>query len=257
MTDQYQLSQSILCFISTKENTPPMIEPSTELQAILYEDEHLILINKPGGLLSVADGYDPTLPQIKSVIEPHFGRVWMVHRLDKDTSGVMLIARNEDVHRLLNADFRLKKIEKIYHGLVAPVPTWQEKDIQLPLLTDADRKHRTRVSDHNGKQAHSVCHVIKWYPCGVVMEIQIHSGVSHQIRAHLRAFDLALLGDALYSAGLPPQPFPAPRMMLHARTLGFRHPITGEWLSLTAPYPEDFRAAYTQLRMSTAQDTMI
>jgi RluA family pseudouridine synthase len=230
---------------------------STELPEILYEDEYLILINKPSGLLSVPDGYDPTLPQIKSVIEPRVGRIWMVHRLDKETSGVMLIARNEDVHRRLNEDFRLKRIEKVYHGLVAPVPAWREKDIQLPLLTDADRKHRTRVSDHNGKEAHSVCRVIKWYACGVVMEIQIHSGISHQIRAHLRAFDLALLGDGLYSAGLPPQPFPAPRTMLHARTLGFRHPKTGDWLSLTAPYPEDFRAAYTQLRMSTAQDTMI
>ena len=234
-----------------------MTEPSIELPVILYEDEHLILINKPSGLLSVADGYDPTLPHIKSVIEPRVGRVWMVHRLDKETSGLMLIARDEDVHRKLSEDFRLRKIGKIYHGLVAPVPTWREKDIQLPLLTDADRKHRTRVSDHNGKEAHSVCRVIKWYACGVVMEIQIHSGVSHQIRAHLRAFDLALLGDALYSAGLPPQPFEAPRTMLHARSLGFSHPKTEKWLSLTASYPEDFRAAYTQLRLSKAQDIMI
>jgi tRNA pseudouridine32 synthase / 23S rRNA pseudouridine746 synthase len=234
-----------------------MTEPSPEFPVILYEDEHLILINKPSGLLSVADGYDSTLPHIRSVIEPKVGRVWIVHRLDKETSGVMLIARNEDVHRQLNEDFRLKKIEKMYHGLVAPVPTWREKDIQLPLQTDADRKHRTRVSDHNGKEAHSVCRVIKWYACGVLMEIQIHSGVSHQIRAHLRDFNLALLGDVLYSAGLPPQPFSAPRTMLHARTLSFRHPITQAWLSLTALYPEDFRAAYTQLRMSTAQDTMI
>ena len=234
-----------------------MTDLSTESPVILYEDEHLILINKPSGLLSVADGYDPTLPHIKLVIEPRVGRVWMVHRLDKETSGVMLIARNEDVHRKLNEDFQLKKIEKIYHGLVTPVPTWREKDIQFPLLTDADRKHRTRVTDHNGKEAHSVCRVIKWYACGVVMEIQIHSGVSHQIRAHLRVFDLALFGDVLYSAGLAPQPFIAPRTMLHARTLGFSHPITEKWLSLTAPYPEDFRAAYTQLRLSTAQDVMI
>lgn len=234
-----------------------MTEPSTELPIILYEDEHLILINKPSGLLSVADGYDPTLPHVKSMIEPQFGRVWIVHRLDKDTSGVMLIARNEEVHRQLNEDFRLKKIEKVYHGLVAPVPIWREKDIQLPLQTDADRKHRTRATNHGGKAAHSVCRVIKWYACGVLMEIQIHSGISHQIRAHLRAFDLALLGDFLYNAGLPPQPFTAPRTMLHARTLGFNHPETNQWLSLSAPYPEDFRAAYTQLRMSTAQDTMI
>lgn len=234
-----------------------MTELSTELPVILYEDEHLILINKPSGLLSVTDGYDPTLPHIKSVIEPRVGRVWLVHRLDKETSGLIVIARNEDVHRKLNEDFRLKKIEKVYHGLVSPVPAWREKDIQLPLLTDADRKHRTRVTDHDGKEAHSVCRVIKWYECGVLMEIRIHSGVSHQIRAHLRAFDLALLGDVLYSAGLPPQPFTAPRTMLHARTLGFRHPETQEWLSLTAPYPDDFRAAYTQLRLSKAQDVMI
>jgi tRNA pseudouridine32 synthase / 23S rRNA pseudouridine746 synthase len=234
-----------------------MTDSSSELPVILYEDEYLILINKPSGLLSVADGYDPSLPHVKSVIEPRVGRVWMVHRLDKETSGVLLIARNEDVHRKLNEDFRLKTIEKIYHGLVAPVPTWREKDIQLPLQTDDDRKHRTRVTNHAGKQAHSICRVLKWYACGVVMEIQIHSGVSHQIRAHLRAFDLALLGDVLYSAGLPPQPFPSPRTMLHARTLGFRHPKTDEWLSLTAPYPEDFRSAYTQLRLSKAQDTVI
>jgi tRNA pseudouridine32 synthase / 23S rRNA pseudouridine746 synthase len=234
-----------------------MNEYSAENPAILYEDEHLIVIDKPSGLLSVADGYDPTLPHIRSVIEPRVGRVWMVHRLDKETSGVMLIARNEDVHRKLNEDFRLKKIEKIYHGLVAPVPTWREKDIQLSLQADADRKHRTRVTEHGGKPAHSVCRVIKWYACGVLMEIQIHSGISHQIRAHLRAFDLALLGDELYNAGLPPQPFTAPRTMLHARTLSFNYPETNEWLSFTAPYPEDFRAAYTQLRMSTAQDTMI
>lgn len=224
---------------------------------ILYDDADLILLNKPSGLLSVPDGYDPTLPHIKQVIEPAYGQIWIVHRLDKETSGVLLVARNAETHQMMNEQFRLRKIEKIYHGLVAPAPAWREMDIQLPLQTNADRKHRTRVNERFGKPSHSICHVLKWYPLGVLMEIQIHTGISHQIRAHLRAYDLALLGDGLYNAGLTAQPFSVPRTMLHARVLGFDHPTSGEWLSVTAPYPPDFGDAYTQLRMTKAQDEKI
>ena len=225
--------------------------------AILYEDQDLLLINKPCGLLSVPDGYDPMLPHLKSVLEPVYGEIWIVHRLDKETSGVMLIARNAKSHRELNESFRLKKIEKTYHGLVSPLPQWQELDIQLPLSVDADRKHRTRVNTTTGKEAHSYCRIKKWFELGALMEIQIYTGISHQIRAHLRAYDLALLGDRLYQAGLPPQPFAVPRTMLHARCLGFTHPTTGEWITSSAPYPQDFRDAYTKLRFTTTQNSMI
>jgi RluA family pseudouridine synthase len=224
---------------------------------ILYEDGDIILLNKPSGLLSVPDGYDPSLPHIKQVIEPSYGLVWIVHRLDKETSGVMVIARNPESHQMLNEHFRLRKIEKIYHGLVTPVPTWHEIDIQLPLQTNADRKHRTRVNERFGKPAHSTCKVIKWFILGGLMEIQIFTGISHQIRSHLRVYNLAILGEKLYSAGLTAQPFQVPRTMLHARTLSFVHPTSGQWLSITAPYPQDFRDAYTQLRTTKAQDEKI
>jgi RluA family pseudouridine synthase len=225
--------------------------------SILYEDKDIILINKPAGLLSIPDGYDPNLPYVKDVLEPDFGDLWIVHRLDKDTSGVMLIARNVETHRTLNEEFRNRKIEKIYHGLVTPPPTWREMDIQHPLLTNADRQHRTRVNSTDGKPAHTFCQVNKWYPLGVLMEIHIHTGISHQIRAHLREYDLALLGDKLYNAGLQPQPTIVSRTMLHARQIGFSHPSTGEWMSCTAPYPEDFRAAYAWLRTTRALDATI
>lgn len=224
---------------------------------ILYEDQGLLLINKPCGLLSVPDGYNPLLPHLKSVLEPVYGEIWIVHRLDKETSGVMLIARNVNSHRELNETFRSRKIEKIYHGLVTPLPSWKEMDIQLPLLTNADRKHRTRVNTKSGKEAHSYCRVKKRFELGALMEIQIYTGISHQIRAHLRAYDLSLLGDYLYHAGLPQQPFSVSRTMLHARHLGFTHPTTGEWITTSAPYPEDFRAAYTTLRFTTIQNSMI
>lgn len=231
-------------------------ENNTHSSPILYEDEGIVLINKPAGLLSIPDGYDPNLPHIKDVLEPDYGDLWIVHRLDKDTSGVMLIARNPETHRALNEEFRNRKIEKIYHGLVTPPPAWREMDIQHPLQTNADRQHRTRVSSE-GKPAHSFCQVKKWCPLGVLMEIHIDTGISHQIRAHLRAYDLALLGDKLYNAGLQPQPFIVSRTMLHARQIGFTHPSTGAWFSYTAPYPEDFRAAYSLLRSTKALDAMI
>jgi tRNA pseudouridine32 synthase / 23S rRNA pseudouridine746 synthase len=230
---------------------------NTKIPTLLYQDEDLIIINKTPGLLSTQDGYDPQLPHLKSILEPHYGSLWMVHRLDKDTSGVMLIARNPEAHRILNQSFRERLIEKKYHGLVTPVPEWREMDINLPLKTNADRKHRTRVNKSVGKNAHSICKVHKSFDLGVLMEINIMTGTTHQIRAHLRAFNLALLGDLLYSAGLPPQPFIVPRVMLHARSLAFKHPSSGDWLSVSASYTEDFRNAYTKLKATTAQDAMI
>jgi len=223
----------------------------------LYEDNDLIIFPKPAGLLSVPDGYNHTLPHIKSVVEPEYSKIWMVHFLDKDASGIILLARNPQTHQYLNECFRLRKIDLTYHALVSPIPTWREMDIQLPLQTNADRRHRTRVNKTDGKEAYTFCQVEKWFQLGVLMKIQIHTRIGHQIRAHLRAHDLAILGDELYSGSLPEQPIVVPRMMLHAREIGFSHPSTGEWISCTAPYPDDFREAYDLLKSTKDQDVMI
>jgi RluA family pseudouridine synthase len=224
---------------------------------LLYEDNDLIVINKPPNLLSVADGYNAGLPHLKTVLEPHFGSLWIVHRLDKETSGAMIIARNADTHRQLSVDFQQRSVEKFYHGLVTPAPPWQENDIRFPLQPDSDRKHRTRVDPDNGKEAHTYCKIIKRFTLGVLMEMQIFTGIIHQIRAHLRSFDLVLFGESLYNAGVPPQPIEMARTMLHSRKLTFTHPTTKARLSLTAPYPEDFREAYTKLRFTTNPDGWI
>lgn len=220
-------------------------------EQIIYQDQDLLIINKPASLLSVPDGYDPDLPHLRSVLEPIYGELWMVHRLDKETSGVMVLARNPEAHRRLNELFRDREIKKVYHCLVHPKPDWKKLDIQLPLQVDADRKHRTRVDSARGKPAHSVCHVKKYFDLGALVEISITTGITHQIRAHLRAYNLAIFGDSLYSAGLPPQSTEVPRMMLHARELAFPDLRTDELVVYTANYPEDFRQAYLKLRMTT------
>jgi RluA family pseudouridine synthase len=222
-----------------------------------FIDNDLLIVNKFPGVLSVPDGYDATLPHLRSILEPAYGPLWMVHRLDKDTSGLVILARNESAHRSMNQLFRDRQIEKRYHALVTPAPSWQELDIRLPLKVDADRKHRTRVNHTSGKEAQSICYVLKKFTLGALIEIQIMTGITHQIRAHLREHDMQIFGESLYDAGLPPQPLHAPRMMLHARSLTFIHPITGEKLFITASYPEDFRTAYTALQTTRSLDAMI
>ncbi len=223
----------------------------------IYQDDDLLLINKPSGLLSIPDGYDSSLPHLKIVLEPVYGKLWVVHRLDKETSGIMLLARNAGAHRSLNASFRERKIKKTYHSLVTPVPNWREMHIKQPLRPDADRKHRTRVDDEKGKKAETIFKVMKRSALGALLEIKILTGITHQIRAHLRSLDLIHLGESLYNAGIPSPPISVQRLMLHARFLGFDHPSDGNWMSFAAPYPDDFRAAYTELLITTTRDVLI
>lgn len=224
---------------------------------IIFQDNVLLVINKPSGLLSIPDGYNPDLPYLKDVLEPEFGPLWLVHRLDKETSGVMILARNADAHRDLNHTFREHTVKKIYHGLVMPPPQWQEMIIDLPLKINADRKHRTRVNLMEGKPAWTGCKVLTRGAEAVLMEIIIRTGVTHQIRAHLRQYDLVLLGERLYTSGLEIPLLTSPRMMLHAREIAFPYPGTGERMIFTAPYPDDFREAYTMIRTTTNPDAMI
>lgn len=229
----------------------------TLMPTILFEDENLLVINKPAGLLSIPDGYNPELPYLQKVLEPEFGRLWMVHRLDKDTSGVMVLARDPETHRSLNISFRDREIDKTYHGLVCPVPDWTELVMEQPLKVNADRRHRTRVDPAQGKPAWTRCVVLDKYALAARMAITIKTGLTHQIRAHLREQGLMLLGENLYHAGLPEPPIPAPRVMLHARELTFQHPASHQTLNFTASYPDDFRSVYNLIRHSKDPDAGI
>jgi len=227
---------------------------TTQTPNIIFENQDLLIIDKPAGLLSVPDGYDVQLPHLRSLLEPIYGRLWMVHRLDKETSGIMVITRNSNAHSVLNEAFKNRDTKKTYHCLVFPAPDWRNKDIDFPLKVDADRRHRTRVDEKHGKPARSICEVKKHLDDGALIEIKILTGITHQIRAHLREMNLAILGDGLYSAGLPAPPIDVPRMMLHARSLSFPDPRTGEILTVSVNYPDDFRQAYQMLKLPTNLD---
>jgi RluA family pseudouridine synthase len=217
---------------------------------VLAQDPHLMAVDKPSGLLTLPDGYDPNQPHLRSVLEPHYGRMWIVHRLDRDTSGVLVLARTAEAHRALNNQFAARQVEKTYHALVYGSPEWEATIIDLPLRTGVGRRKRTAVDPERGKPALTRLRVIGRGAWGgkVCCLVEAHpaTGRTHQIRAHLYARGHPILGDPLYGTGETPPSFAA-RTLLHARSLRLTHPDTVEPLHLEAPYPEDFLAALKAL----------
>ena len=219
---------------------------------ILYQDETLLVVDKPAGLSTLPDGYNPTLPHVKSMLEQEHGRLWIVHRLDKETSGVLLLARSAKAHRSLNTQFEQHQVSKIYHALVKGKPEWQEKTINLPLRSNGDRSHRTVIDLYTGKPALTHLKVLERFSHYCLVEAIPETGRTHQIRLHLSSEDLSIVGDKLYGDrkfGIPSKKKSQPLhnidlskismagMGLHARYLEITHPITRQRLKFEAPYP--------------------
>jgi tRNA pseudouridine32 synthase / 23S rRNA pseudouridine746 synthase len=222
---------------------------------ILYIDESLLVINKPAGLPTLPDGYHPEAPYVRRLLEPEFGRLWIVHRLDRDTSGVLLLARTAEAHRLLNTLFDSRQVTKVYHALGSGSPDWEEKTVDLPLRADVGHKHRTVVDAVRGKPALTRLHVLERFAGCTLFEASPETGRTHQVRAHLAAAGHRLVGDALYgSSPAGDAPTVMPRLGLHARQLTVEHPILHSILRFEAPYPEDFALALEKLRQRGRAD---
>ena len=225
---------------------------------ILFSDEYLLVVNKPAGLRTIADGYNPTLPHLRSILEDKENRMWIVHRLDKDTSGAIILARTPAVHRALNMQFEAREVEKIYHAIIVGVPRWRVKTISYPLLKNGDRKHRTIIDHKKGKPAVTEVQLIKTFREHSLLQVIPRSGYTHQIRSHLAAAEFPILSDPLYSRkGAPKQdthlhsqgPEIINRTALHAISLEFSHPHHNSRLSIQAPYPQDFTEALKYLEL--------
>lgn len=230
---------------------------------ILWFDEFLLVINKPAGLLALPDGYVSSAPHLKGVLPTKFSPVWIVHRLDRDTSGVLILARTEDAHRALNAQFATGKINKVYHALVVGNPPWNEITVKLPLLPDGDRKHRTVVDELHGKPSQTHIRVLDSFKRYTLVEAIPQTGRTHQIRVHLADLGFPIVADALYGGGdgiflsqlklsyrkgRTGERALLGRMGLHAWSLNFAHPLSGGKMGFEAPYPKDLRVSLRQLR---------
>lgn len=230
---------------------------------VIYNDDAIVVLNKRSGLLVAADRYDADAPRLDISAEKEFGRLFAVHRIDKDTSGIVIYAKTEDAHRTLSMEFENREVQKVYHCLVNGRPLWQNLHVELKLLPDGDSRHRTIVNKRFGKDAVTDFTLIG--NCGPYswIEARPHTGRTHQIRVHLAANGLCIVCDPLYSGnqkpvrlsdfkkrynGDPTEESPLlSRLGLHAYKLTIKHPVTGETMTFTAPYPKDLDAVRNQL----------
>lgn len=232
---------------------------------IIWQDDDLLVINKPAGLLSIPDGYDPELPHLKGVLSPQYGLLWIVHRLDRQTSGVLLLARNEEAHRQLNTQFQDRRVEKVYHAVVLGVPSWEQVNVNLALLPDGDRRHRTVVDESKGLEAFTKLRVIERFDWCSLVEASPGTGRRHQIRAHLSALGAPIVGDELYGSSMHAKKFQgnqlsdiyklgnqldSQRIALHASTIRVVHPRSSQQQMFQAPHTAEFADLLTQLRAS-------
>ena len=211
---------------------------------ILYEDDHLLVIIKPPGLVvHPAAGHQRAtlvnglIHHCQNLPESDQGRPGIVHRLDKDTSGVMLVAKSDVALRSLSADFKDRRIRKTYHALLIRTPREPTGRIVAPIGRHPVQRKKMAVRPEQGKYAATSWQIDERFDNGwCLATISIETGRTHQIRVHMAHNQTPVVGDALYGGAVYPQtPWQPARQMLHASTLCFVHPCTRQELTFTAP----------------------
>ena len=220
---------------------------------IIYEDSDIIVVNKPKGMVVHPANGNPDGTLVNAIMNickdslSGIGgeiRPGIVHRIDKDTSGLLIIAKNDKAHINLSQQIKNREITKKYVALVRGIIKENNATIDMPIgRSDKDRKKMAVRKD--GKNAVTHFDVIKRYNGYTYLDIKIDTGRTHQIRVHLAEIGYPIVGDGVYSNGR--NPFSVEGQMLHAKSLEFKHPITGETLKLEAPLPEYFEGVLKKL----------
>ena len=251
---------------------------------VVYEDEHLLALDKPSGLLTSPDRYDPNRPNLMKLLHAAIAenKPWVrernlnylsnAHRLDFETSGVILLAKNKPALVELADMFGAEKPVKKYVAIVQGTPAEDEFEIDAKLAPHPVKLGFMRVDPNNGKKSRTKFSVMEKFSRWTLVRCEPFTGRTHQIRIHLRHAGVPIVGDELYggkplwlsrlkpSFRLKPGREERPllgRVALHAEQLELKHPITGEPVSITAPWPKDFNVALKYLRQFAGGQTTV
>jgi len=245
-------NQSVRSGDEVEVTEPPPEKIQTEPEAIpltiLYEDDDLVVINKAAGM-TVHQGAGHREHTLVNALLHHCStlsgiggkeRPGIVHRLDKETSGCIVVAKNDVAHRGLSKQFTARTVEKIYLVLVAGKLRKETGVIENKIGRHPVHRRRMSVSSPRGRAAKTEYRVLRSSEQVSLVECKLHSGRTHQIRVHLHHLGNPVLGDKIYGPRFAKD---FPRQMLHAWKLGFHHPRSGEWKSFEAQLPDDFKQA--------------
>lgn len=252
------IQQGDTLLLSVPPLQPLCVEPEAIPLDILYEDEHLIIVNKPAGLVvHPAPGHARgTLVNALLAHCEHLAgiggveRPGIVHRLDKDTSGAIVVAKNDFAHQHLQNQIQVKTAKREYLGLIYGVPKGVEGTIDQPIgRHPVDRKKMAVVPvEKGGRSAITHWHLEERFGNYSLLAFQLETGRTHQIRVHCAAMGHPIVGDPLYSSSRHSLGVNLSGQVLHARKLTLTHPVTGETLSAIAPLPSDFTKLLSTLK---------
>ena len=213
---------------------------------VLYEDDHLLVVNKPRGMLTHPVGRHVTGTLVNALLGhcrflSGIGgalRPGIVHRLDRETSGLLVVAKSDEAHQGLCSQFKARTVEKTYLAVVSGELKHPLGSIELPIGRDLASHGRRKVDLQRGKAARTDYRVVRRVGSLTLLEIRLHTGRTHQIRVHLSYLGHPLVGDRTYGwrGGVP-----FAGVALHSHRLAFRHPVTGKRLEFESPLPDDLR----------------
>ncbi len=246
---------------------PAPAEPAPEdiPLAVLHEDAHLLVVDKPAGLV-VHPGAGASHGTLVNALLQHVRdlsgiggvlRPGIVHRLDRGTSGVLLVAKDDETHRALVRQFAARAVEKEYLALVHGVPAHAQGEVRAAIGRDPVRRQRMSTRAPRGREARTSWTVEETFDGAALLRVRIHTGRTHQIRVHLASIGHPVAGDATYGGRRPPSSRAAAaretlsglgRPALHAARIAFTHPATGERVAYVAPLPADLAQALDALR---------
>lgn len=230
-------------------------------ELFIFENDAFVVLNKPSGLLSIPDREGKEV-SLKVLLKEKYGEIFTVHRLDKDTSGLIIFAKKEIAHKFFSQKFENRKTVKIYQGLVLGTPLQKEGSIDAP-ITEHPAQNGTMIVHRKGKEALTDYKVLSDFGIYSLLQFRIHTGRTHQIRVHMKNIGHPIVCDPLYGDGKPvlvsslkskfklskseeeERPILG-RLALHAFQLSFED-IDGKTIHLEAPVPKDMRATLQQL----------
>lgn len=232
---------------------------------VLFEDDTLIVLNKPPGLVvhPAAGNEEHTL--VNALLHHCQGqlsgiggvaRPGIVHRLDKDTSGCLVVAKNDETHLALSNQFAGRNVHKVYHAIVCGEVAREKGEIKAAIARHVSHRKRMAVDDDRGREAHTSYRVLERLNSATLVEALLHTGRTHQIRVHFQYLKHPLVGDDTYGQRQNRRlteltRYAASRQMLHAYELGFVHPRSGKKFNFIAPIPADFEDALKALRLQS------